>query len=357
MTTVGSKVLAALGMLTVVAAATGSAQQTLVLLDGDRLTGQLTKIEGDAWVFAHAGGEVKIPAASVAGFTAPDPIGVRLGDGTIFAAAISPLGDALQLAVSDGTTRTVTATDLAAVGDPTDLAALEPIVIGYFSPFDKFWGATASFGFSDKSGNSRSRGVALAFEAGRRSPKDRLTFKAGLAREEARLQGDAFETTVEKYFGSLRLDVFLGPRFFVFGLTAQERDKFQDIDLRSSYNAGFGYQIIATDLTDLRWYASGGVRVENFTSGGSESNGILGAGVGFRRVLGPAVFNWTGDWAPNVEDFKDYRLISDASLTTTIYKGLGFRLGLRNELNNNPRPGVEKHDMLVTTTLTYTVGQ
>ncbi len=273
------------------------------------------------------------------------------------AATISPAGNALQLAVSDGTTRTVTSADLAAVGDPTDLPSLEPIIIGYFSPFDRFWGATVGFGFSDKSGNSRSRGISLALEAGRQSPKDRLTFKAGLTREEARLQGSEFETTVEKYFGSLRLDVFFGPSVFVFGVTAQERDQFQDVDLRSSYNAGFGYQIIATDLTDLRWYASGGLRVENFTSGGSESNGILGAGVGLRRVLGPAVFNWTGDWAPNVQNFSDYRFISDASLTTTIYKGLGFRLGLRNELNNNPRPGVEKHDMHVTTTLTYTIGQ
>jgi putative salt-induced outer membrane protein YdiY len=343
--------------LLVSVAAVASAQQTLILENGDRLSGRLTKIEGDQWVFAHAGGEVKIPVASVAQFTAADAIGVRLTDGTILAATLSGGGNTLQLAAIDGSTRTVAMSDVAAVGDASDLAALEQIDIGYFSPFGMFWGATASLGFSDKSGNSRSRGLSLAFEAGRRSPKDRLTFKAGLAREEARLAGDELETTVEKYFGSLRLDVFVSPKFFVFGLTGQERDQFQDIDLRSTYNAGFGYQIIANDLTDLRWYASGGARVENFTSGGSESTTIAATGVGLRQVLGPAVFSWNGDWSPSVENFRDYRFVSDASLTTTIYKGLGFRIGLRNELNNNPRPGVRKHDMLVTTTLTYTIGQ
>ncbi len=333
------------------------AQQTLVLENGDRLTGQLKSIGGGRWVFAHPGGEVTVAAANVTSFTTSEPLGLRLGDGTILAASVTTVGTALRLTAADGTTRTVAPSDLAAVGDPANLAALEPLEIGYFSPLGMFWGATASLGFSDKSGNSRSRGLSLALEVGRRSPKDRLTFKAGLAREEARLQGNDFETTVEKYFGSLRLDVFIGPRFFVFGVTGQERDQFQDIDLRSTYNAGLGYQILATDLTDLRWYASGGVRSENFTSGGSTSTGVLATGAAVQQSIGPAVFSWTGDFAPSVENFRDYRFVSDASLTTTVYKGLGFRIGLRNELNNNPRPGVEKHDMLVTTTLTYTIGR
>ncbi len=335
----------------------GWSQQTLVLTNGDRLSGQLQRIQGGAWVFTHAGGDVKIAASNVAAFTTPDPIGIRLSDGTIVAATVSGAGQGLRLTTVDGQVRTVAAGDFAAVGAPTALAALEPVEIGYFSPFDRFWGATASLGFSDKSGNSRSRGLSLALEAGRKSPKDRLTFKAGLAREEARLEDQAFEKTVEKYYGSLRLDVYFSSRFFVFAVTGQERDQFQDIDLRSTYNGGLGYQIVATDLTDLRWYTSGGARVENFTSGGSVSTGIVNTGAALRQVLGPAVFNWSADWSPSVEQISDYRFVSDASVTTSIYKGIGFRIGLRNEINNNPRPGVQKHDMLVTTTLTYTIGQ
>lgn len=332
-------------------------QQTVCLENGDRLSGRLERIEAGTWTFIHSGGEVKIPAATIAEFSAPSPIGVRLADGSIFAATVTTTGGALRLSGTNGIGRTVTPGDIVAIGDPANLTGLEPVHIGYFSPFGMFWGATASLGFSDKSGNSRSRGLSLALEAGRKSPKDRLTFKVGLAREEARLQGDEFETTVEKYFGSLRLDVFFGPTFFLFGVTRQERDRFQDIDLRSNYQAGLGYQIIATDLTDLRWFASGGVRVENFTTGGSQSTGVVAAGVGFRQALGPVVLNWTGDWSPSVESFRDYRFMSDASLTTTIYKGLGFRVGLRNEVNNKPRPGIQKHDMLWTTTLTYSIGQ
>jgi putative salt-induced outer membrane protein YdiY len=49
-------------------------------------------------------------------------------------------------------------------------------------------------------------------------------------------------------------------------------------------------------------------------------------------------------------------MLSEAGLSTTVFKGLGFRIGSRNEYNNRPPVGVEKHDWLFTTNLTYTVG-
>jgi putative salt-induced outer membrane protein YdiY len=348
---------AAFGLL-LGAATTLAAQQTLVLNNGDRLTGQLQGVAGGVWTFKHAGGDVKIPATNVASFTASDPIGVRLADGTIAAGTVAPAGNQLRVSLQDGTTRTVAPSAFAAVGSPTALDALVPVEIGFFRPFSQFWGAVVSLGFSDKSGNSRSRGLGANVEVARKSPKDRLTLRAGLAREDSRVGGgEDLQRIVEKYYGSLRADVFVSPKFFLFGETRQERDKFQDIDLRSIYNAGFGYQILSTPLTDLRAYASGGARREDFTSDlPTKTAAVLGIGAGLRRDLGLAVLGWNVDWGPNVEDFEDYRLRSDASLTTTIFQGLGFRLGVLNELNNKPSAGFKKHDMLVTTSLTYTIG-
>ncbi len=335
-----------------------AAQQTMVLDNGDRLTGQLQDITDGVWTFKHPGGDVKIPASSIASFAAPDPIGMRLADGTIGAGTVTSSGNQLRIAFQDGAARTVTPDALAAIGAADALDALEPIQVGYFSPLDQFWEATIGLGFSDKSGNSRSRGLGADFEVSRDSPKDRLTFRAGLAREDSRVgAGGDFERVVEKYYGSLRADVFLGPRLFVFGETRQERDKFQDIDLRSIYNAGFGFQVLKTPITDIRFYAAGGARREDFTSRtDTRTVGVLTLGGAFRRRVGPAVFRWNADFGPNIEDFSDYRFRSDASLTTTVLKGVGFRLGILNELNNQPPAGVKKHDMLITTALTYSIG-
>ncbi|UCG86694.1 MAG: DUF481 domain-containing protein [Gemmatimonadota bacterium] len=338
-------------------ASLATAQQTLELRNGDRLSGQLASIRGGSWLFKHVGGEISVPVADVAGFTASEAIGLRLIDGAIVAATVTTSGGLLQLTLTDGSSRIVALSDFAAVGDPGDLESLRPVAIGYFRPFSKFWGATIAFGFANNSGNSRSRGVTFSFDIERKSPKDRQQIKGGLSREFAPGESGDLETTVEKYYGSVRLDLFVSSRLFAFGFGGWNRDRFQDLDLRSNYTVGLGYQLIDTDITDLRFYGSGGARIENYTSGGDESTGIVALAGEFKQKLGPALFDWALSWAPSVEDVEDYRILSDASITTTIFEGLGFRIGSRNEYNNNPRPGIDKHDWLFTTALTYTVGR
>ncbi len=339
------------------AVAPAVAQQQLQLTNGDRLTGTLKGIDAGSWVFEHAGGELKIAPADVASFSSTSSIGVRLSDGSIVAGTVTTAANQLRLSVTDGSTRTVGFDALVAVGDPANLAALEPVRIGYFSPMGMFWGATASLGFTNQSGNSKSRGIDGALEVGRNSPKDRITLKLGAATQSSDLGTGDLEKTVERYWGSLRVDLFVGPRFFFFAQTSQQRDQFQDIDLRSNYDAGIGIQVIQNATTDLRFNASGGYRREAFTSGGTSTTPTIGGGTGLRQVLGPALLAWDLNWSPSTKDFNDYRLVSDASLTTTVYKGLGFRIGVRNEVNNNPPPGIGKGDMLITTSLTYTIGR
>lgn len=331
--------------------------QTLQLANGDRLTGRLVRIADGAWIFRFGGAELRFAAGRVAAFTAQQQIGVRLVDGTIAAVTVAPVGGSqVQLTFEDGATRQVAPGDIEAVGDPANLRALEPIAIGLFTPFLRFWRAAGSLGFSDKSGNSRARGLSASVEVARRTRRDRLRFTLGLTREQSQAADGQFETTVSKYYGTARADLYLTARLFTFAETRQERDTFQDINLRSVYNAGFGVQLVSTEVTDVRFSASGGARAEHFTSGGSETVAVLNAGAGFGQRFGPAKFAWDLTWLPNVADFEDYQLRSDASLTTTLYKGLGVRLGLLNEFDSRPRPGVKRHDMLLTTTLTYSIG-
>jgi putative salt-induced outer membrane protein YdiY len=340
------------------AAPPANAQQTLVLKDGDRLTGELTAITGSTWVFKHAGGELRVESADVTSFTTTTPIGVRLADGAILAGTISLAGDRLRLVGADGTARTISPGDLAAVGSPTDLAALRPIRVGFFTPFDKFWGATVGVGFSNKTGNSRSRGLTGDLDITRTSPRDRLELAAGIANVFSAPPGvDSLEKVVEKYYGSLRADVSIADRLFVFAVTRQERDKFQGIDLRSNYSGGLGVQIVATALTDFRFYGSAGYRREAFVTDSVFGTAILGAGTGLTQVLGPAKLAWTIDWTPSADNLKDYRFVSAATLTADVIGGLGFRVSSRNEVNNNPPVGVKKHDWLLTTGLTYSLGR
>jgi putative salt-induced outer membrane protein YdiY len=338
------------------------AQDVLMLTNGDRLTGRLSAIAGGTWTFTHAGGDLKLAATEVASYASGGPIGVRLADGTIAAGRITVTDGAMRFTAADGGARTIGPADMAAVGSPDDLAALRPVAIGFLSPFGRFWRATVGAGFAGKTGNSRSRGFNGDLKVERRTARDRLAFTVGGATEWAGDPADpaaGLLKVVEKYYGTARLDVFVSRAIFVFGGTQQEIDKFQGIDLRSNYGAGLGFQVVATDPTDLRFDVSGGLRMENFTPAAGDTTisvAIASAGSQLRQQLGPVVLDWSLRWTPAVEDVKDYRFLSDAGLSTKLFQGLGFRIGSRNEFNNNPPIGIEKHDWLLTLNLTYAIG-
>jgi putative salt-induced outer membrane protein YdiY len=342
------------------------AQDLLVLTNGDRISGTLVGITGTTWTFRHAGGDLALAADQIAEFTAASPIGVRLQDGSIAAGRVTATSGVMRFTAADGTARTITPADLAAVGSPDDLAALRPVVIGFLSPFGKFWGARIGAGFANTSGNSRSRGFNGDLKVERKTAKDRLAFGLGGATEWSAVRDgatgqfpDSLTKVTEKFFGSARLDIFASKALFLFGGTLQEIDRFQGIDLRSNYAAGFGYQVIATDPTDLRFDLSAGLRIENFTAAAGDSSTsvpIASAGSAIRQKLGPMTFDWSLRWTPAIEDVKDYRFLSDAGLSTTLYKGIGFRVASRNQFNNNPPPGIDKHDWLLTFNLTYAIG-
>lgn len=332
------------------------AQQTIVLTNGDRLSGTVTRIEAGRWVFRFGTGEAKIPPGRITTFTAPAPIGVRFADSTIAAVTFQPSDDLLLATFLDGSTRLVTPAEIEAIGSPDDLDTLRPIRIGIFSPLGMFWGASGSVGFSDKSGNSRARGISGDLEIQRRSPRDRITLGGGINREFRENDEGDLVTAVAKYYGSLRFDLYFLPRFFAFAATLQERDRFQDIDLRSNYTAGFGFQFIGTRTTDIRLSVSSGIRVESFVDNGRTTAAVLNSSGDVKERLGPFTFDWKIAWTPNIKDLGDFRARSNTTLTAAIYAGLGFRIGLQNEYNSRPRPGVETHDMLFTTTLAYTVG-
>lgn len=332
------------------------AQQTVALENGDRLSGTVVRIEDGSWILEYAATSIALPAAQIASLTTADALGLRLADGTIMAATVAAAAGGVQLTQPDGSQRVVALDQIEAIGDPSDLDALVPVPIGLFHPITRFWGANASFGLSDKSGNSRARGVSGTVEVARRSPKDRLTFRFGLSREESEAEGDRLQTTVSKYYGSGRADIFISAAFFVFVSTRQERDRFQDISLRSTYNGGMGWQAITKDATDLRFSVAIGARREAFISGGHRTAAVGSIGPQFRQDVGPAVFSWQSEFLPNLQEFEDFRFVSDASVTLPIYAGLGVQIGVLNEFNNQPQPGVEKHDMLVTTRLSYSIG-
>ena len=60
---------------------------------------------------------------------------------------------------------------------------------------------------------------------------------------------------------------------------------------------------------------------------------------------------------PNVSDFADYQVRSDASLEVDLIgDSINIRMGLVNEYNSRPQEGIEKHDMFFSSSILVSVG-
>ncbi len=359
----------AAALLLLAALPTGAAaQQTLILANGDQLTGALTRIADGQWVFTYAGKDLAIAAADVASFTAPDPVGFRLADGTLLAATVTTVPGGLRLQAADGTSRTVAVVDLAAAGDPSDLDALRPIHVRLLSPFFKFWRVTTSLGLSFKDGNTDTRTGTFYLDMVRATELDRLSLTAQLSQDHDRVdsdgdgQRDSLVQTEGKYLVGLRYDVYPIPRVYVFGNTRQSRDRFKEIDLRSFYTAGVGYQFFQRDNLDLRSSVGAGVRYEKFflQQGTVDSSTTVPTGSldgALRVALGPFDYDLRAVYAPSLDDISDYQVLALTGLTAKVIAGLGFRIQLLWEYDNTPTAGSEKNDTELTTALTYTLGK
>jgi len=345
-----------------------AAQQQLTLANGDQLSGSLVSISDGTWVFDYTGRKLEIAASDIASFTAPEPVGFRLADGTLIAASVTTVPGGLRLQAADGTVRTVQVSDLAAAGAPDDLDALREVHVRLLSPFFKFWNVTASLGFSVRNGNTNLRGGSFYLDMVRATHVDRLSLTLSATQNYDRVTASGAADSGQivqiagNYLGALRYDIYVGSRFFAFGATRQSRDRFKNIDWRSFYTGGLGYQFIQQPKLDLRSSVGAGLRYEKFWDSVTESSdsstsvptGSLDGAL--RAVLGPFDYDLRVVYSPNLEQFSDYQVLAITGLTAKVIAGLGFRIQLLWEYDNTPVGAAEKSDTELMTALTYTLG-
>jgi putative salt-induced outer membrane protein YdiY len=209
------------------------------LQNGDRITGTVTHLGGGTLTFKTAGGgEITIPWNTVTSLTSTAQLQVtiagRPGKQMITAIATAAPG---QL--------TLTPIGTVAITDITDLEPVEP-------PVTINGGANA--GFLNSHGNTDVFSLRLDGDITVREHKNRYNASAALNRVKDRaLDLD----TAKNWNTALNYDRFLSKRLFVNANAIFTNDQFRDLDLRSAFGVGIGYQFIDTPIVKLT--ATGGI--------------------------------------------------------------------------------------------------
>ena len=337
--------------------ATGSiaAADTLVLGNGDRLSGTIEKSDGKVLTFKAATvGEVTIKWTDVKELTSDKAVYVVTKDKQSVSGTVTIDGAVLIVhSTSAGDVRVAVA-DLTALrsGDEETkfLRTIHPTL-------RQDWNGALVFGFSLARGNSQTTNLSLGFNAERKTPND--DFKGYMSTLYTKNDAPGGGVTADLITGGAAYDKNFTPKIFGVISADYSHDQLQDLHLQSIYTVGLGWHAVATPNTTLDAIAGINYTKADYDSGmvgaaGVDQN-VAGATLGevlMHKFGASTVLNEQFYFYPNITHADPYRMALDASSVTKLKKWLGLQFTVSDRyISDPPIAGTKANDIIFTTGL------
>ncbi len=314
----------------------------IVFTNGDRLSGEVVHlVDGILTLESEILGKIEVDAARIQTFSTTQPIEIHTGDGTV-----------LKDVVVKGDPREIRTAGTSPIGPQTfalaDMVALNP------PPVDApAWHGTLTAGLDVERGNSFTTEADVALNAVRETEFNRIRFDASYEGDRNKDQKTGTSNTTERSINFLvRYDYFLSEKFYWYGSGEGEKDGVQDLNLRFTGGAGFGYRWFNTK--DFKAEADLGLSwiSENYKQSGLDEDFVAGmTNWSVDRRLPSLIsdrltFYQRGKFWINLEDWQDKLF---AKITTGIRSDLTPRTFLEAkvvwEYDSEPANGVERQDV------------
>ncbi|ACB74130.1 DUF481 domain-containing protein [Opitutus terrae] len=303
--------------------------------NGARIVGTVVKIDdGAVLVKTDYAGDLAIKQSEVTGITTDQPVSVRLASGTVLSGTVTSEGSALRITGADGQLTTsvdkVAATWQAGDEDP-QTAALR-----------RHWTYEAAVDITGKTGNKEQIGTAVSARAVLKTPQDTLQFYTAYDRQVADGQkaADQFKAGVDYQ------NNFAGRKSW-YVRDEGGFDRVKDIDLYNIAAFGLGYDFIKEPKHTLTGRAGISYRYEGYGDPVAEDVSSAGLDLGVNHeweFTNSKLVNRVA-FVPTFEDFGNYRLTHESfyeiPLAAPEWK---LRIGVSNDYNSQPGPGVERLD-------------
>ncbi|MGH7232475.1 MAG: DUF481 domain-containing protein [Nitrospiraceae bacterium] len=296
------------------------------LVNGDRLTGEIVKMEEGVLTFKTAyGGELSIDWKQVERLTSEKPMTVRIPGDTKGTLAEFFYGDHAMVTTKEiGLHAPVALSDVKSIN-------LQPIRLT----------GTVTIGGNSTNGNTDTKAVNAAARFSIRAHRQRLMGEAKYN------YGEASSTvTARNSLGNLKYDYFLSEKFFANTYGLLEKDTFQNLNLRTTLGAGMGYQFLETPRHTLAGEVGLAYVNEHYTNSESTRTPSSRWAIRWEYAILPdrvKVFH-------RQEGFYDLnagnavRIRADQGLRVTLYKNLFLNLEYDLRYNTQPAPGRLKAD-------------
>jgi putative salt-induced outer membrane protein YdiY len=214
------------------------------------------------------------------------------------------------------------------------------------------WTSSVGLGLTATSGNSDITNLALTFQAVNEMERAKWSTNANVTY--ATTDGDE---TANKGGIFTQFDYFQTERFFYYGKAGFEFDKFAELDLRTSPGAGVGYVLAQREGIELTASAGANVVTDFFSDDTEDTRATTSFAEEFKYA-----FSSTADLFQsfniqnNFEDFGDYLISAEVSLTSKMSDRLSLKASLLDRYDSDPfSEDLKNNDLTFITSLNYTL--
>ncbi|MGA9883775.1 MAG: DUF481 domain-containing protein [Candidatus Acidiferrales bacterium] len=351
---VGFVVLAVL----IFATAFAAAADTIVLQNGDHVTGTFVSADGKTVAIKTPyEGQISVKWSDVTQFTTDAAVYVTTSSKTTVTGTMSKTGDTLVVHTSKGDVNVPLAqvTAVRSAGEEAKYqASLHP-------PFTRNWIGDAALGLTLARGNSDTTNLTTSVALTRKTLNDLI----GLSESSVYSTSTPASTvTADAILGGVLYHRDLTSKLFAFVSANFVHDQLQGLDLRQIYSAGPGWNVINNPNTTFD--VEGGL---NYTRESYSGTATLSPGLSINRNL---IAVTTGEdfthkfskltsmdehffFYPNLSDAGQYRFTLTADANTRLASWLSWQVSVNDlYVSNPPIPGTKTNDVILSTGLGIT---
>jgi putative salt-induced outer membrane protein len=341
---------------------------SLVLKNGDHLTGSVTQIAGGKLtIHTDYAGDVVISFDQVSSVKVEKPIvlsqetktGKKMKTRKVDITAIDRSGNEFTVTTPTGT-ETVPAAGLTTVRTAAAQQAYEDSLHpGWLHD----WNGAANISFALARGNSDTTTIGTGITAVRPTTTDKTSLYYNNIYTH---DGIANETTADHTNAGARYDHNLNPKLFAFGTGDFATDALQELSLRTVVGGGFGWHAYGSPrqqfdlLGGLVWTHEHYDSFPSTTPGTpptlpiTNSFAALDFGQTYNLKIGAnSSFTEQGYIFPDLSDTSQYRATFNAGLSTKIKSFLSWQTGASDVYVTNPPVGTKNNDFILTTGLGF----
>lgn len=335
---------------------------TVVLKNGDHLTGTITALDSkDVTLKTDAAGEIKIKWSSVQQLTSDQPMYVATPEKQTVSGTVALEGADLVVHTATAGDVHVPVAQLTIVRSEQEQQAYEKKL---HPSLLNDWAGAVNVGFALARGNSNTTDLNVGFAGDRKTLSDeiKLALTSVYSRTGVSTSGAPSRVTASEILGAAEYDKNVSKRLFLFASADFTHDALQDLVLRSIYTGGVGWHFINRPTTTLDAIVGLNYTRETYNSSATAlapalkvNRNLPGITTGesfMHKFSSNTAVTEAFNFYPDLSDLSQYRFSLDSAVVTKIKKWLGWQASLSDRyVTNPPIPGTKSNDVILSTGL------